>query len=201
MNEARIRASIEAYVAAWNERDAAQRMRLIEQACAEDLHMRTPGKRIDGRAQLDALIADFQDGARESARSSRAPSTSRATSFAIPGSSKARRSLRGDTLDVGECDEDGRIRLLLTFVGAALPSRTELGAIGTVEPLWTLLDLTRRGVRSPTSGSSTRAARNDGDAEGLELSATWHHGGGRNGAAASTKGDPRCRETSPLAEG
>src|SRR4051812_1953072 len=60
MIEERIRASIEAYIAAWNERDAARRMQLIEQACAEDLHLRTPGKPIDGRAQLDALIADFQ---------------------------------------------------------------------------------------------------------------------------------------------
>ena len=51
MIEARIRASIEAYVAAWNEHDAAQRMRLIEQGCAEDLVMRTPGKRINGRGQ------------------------------------------------------------------------------------------------------------------------------------------------------
>jgi len=56
MIEERIRASVEAYVAAWNERDPAQRVRLIEQACAQDLLMRTPGKRIDGRAQLDALL-------------------------------------------------------------------------------------------------------------------------------------------------
>lgn len=27
----------------------------------------------------------------------------------------------GETLDAGECDDEGRIRLLLTFVGAALP--------------------------------------------------------------------------------
>ena len=48
MIEARIRASIEAYVAACNVHDAAQRMRLIEQACAEDLLMRTPGNACSG---------------------------------------------------------------------------------------------------------------------------------------------------------
>jgi ketosteroid isomerase-like protein len=125
MIEARIRASIEAYIAAWNEHDAAERMRLIARACAEDLLMRTPGKRIDGRAQLDALIADFQQ---------RRPGERAVLSSAIDvqgnvfrcagiveGSSIAR---GGDTLDAGECDEDGRIRLLLSFVGAALPSRT-----------------------------------------------------------------------------
>ena len=123
MIEARIRSSVEAYVAAWNERDPAQRMRLIEQSCAEDLHMRTPGKRIDGRAQLDALIADYQQ---------RRPGERAVLSSAIDVQGKMFRYsgvvegaavARGDALDVGESDEDGRIRLLLTFVGAALPSR------------------------------------------------------------------------------
>lgn len=56
MSQERIRACIEAYVAAWNERDPAQRRRLVEQACAEDLHMRTPGRLLEGRAQLEALL-------------------------------------------------------------------------------------------------------------------------------------------------
>ncbi len=122
MNEARIRASIDAYVAAWNEHDAVQRMRLIEHACAENLLMRTPGKRIDGRSELDALIADFQR---------RRPGDRAVLSSAIDvqgnvfryagvveGSTNSR---GGETFDAGECDEDGRIRLLLSFVGAALP--------------------------------------------------------------------------------
>jgi hypothetical protein len=124
MIEGRIRASIEAYVAAWNERDPAQRMRLVEQACAEDLHMRTPGKRIEGRAQLDALIADFQ----ERRPGERAVLSSaidvQGNVFRYSGIIEGSTIARGDTLDAGECDDDGRIRLLLTFVGAALPSRT-----------------------------------------------------------------------------
>jgi hypothetical protein len=124
MIEARIRASIEAYIAAWNEHDAAQRMRLIEQACAADLLMRTPGKRIDGRAQLDALIADFQQRrpGERAVLSSAVDIQGHVFRYAgvVEGSTVA----RGDILDAGECDEDGRIRLLLTFVGAALPSRT-----------------------------------------------------------------------------
>jgi SnoaL-like domain len=124
MIEARIRASIEAYVAAWNEHNAAQRMRLIEQACAEDLLMRTPGKRIEGRGELDALIADFQK---------RRPGERAVLSSAVDvqgnvfrytgiveGSTIAR---GGETLDAGECDQDGRIRILLSFVGTTLPSR------------------------------------------------------------------------------
>lgn len=125
MIEARIRASIEAYVAAWNERDAAQRMRLVEQACAEDLLMRTPGKRIEGRAELDALIADFQrrrTGER-AVLASAVDIQGNVFRYAgvVEGSTMAG---GGETFDAGECDENGRIRLLLSFVGAALPSRT-----------------------------------------------------------------------------
>jgi hypothetical protein len=121
MIEARIRASIEAFVAAWNERDAAQRMRLIEHACAEELVMRTPGRRIEGRRELDALIADFQQ---------RRPGERAVLSSAIDvqgllfryaGIVEGSTIARGDTLDAGEADDDGRIRVLLTFVGAALP--------------------------------------------------------------------------------
>jgi SnoaL-like domain len=123
MNEARIRASIEAFVAAWNERDPAQRMRLIEQACAEDLHMRTPGKRIDGRAQLDALIADYQQR-RPGERAVLASAIDvQGSSFRYAGRVEGATIPRSDALDAGACDEDGRIRVLLSFVGAALPSR------------------------------------------------------------------------------
>jgi hypothetical protein len=124
MIESRIRASIEAYVAAWNEHDPARRMRLIEHACAENLRMRTPGKRVDGRGALDALIADFQQ---------RRPGERAALSSAIDiqghvfryaGIVEGSTVARADTLDTGECDDDGRICLLLTFVGMALPSPT-----------------------------------------------------------------------------
>jgi hypothetical protein len=119
----RIRASIEAYIAAWNERDAAPRMRLIEQACAEDLLMRTPGKRIHGRGELDALMADFQ---------ARRPGARAVLSSAIDVQGHVFRyagvvegsTIGGETLDAGEADDDGRIRVLLTFVGASLPPRT-----------------------------------------------------------------------------
>jgi hypothetical protein len=124
MNEARVRASIEAFVAALNEPDAALRKRLIEQACVEDVRMRTPGKRVDGRAELDALIADFQ---------ARRPGERAALASDIDVQGHVNRYVgkvvgtsapRGDTLDAGECDDDGRIRHLLSFVGATLPSPT-----------------------------------------------------------------------------
>jgi hypothetical protein len=124
MGEARIRASIDAYVAAWNEHDGAKRMRLIEQACAEDLLLRTGGKRIHGRGELDALIADFQE------RQPKARAVFASTvdvqghlfryAGRVEGSTVAG---AGEALDTGACDDDGRIHTLLTFVGIALPSR------------------------------------------------------------------------------
>jgi len=124
MNEARIQRNIEAYVAAWNEHDAAQRMRLLERACTDDVRVRTSGQRIDGRARLDALISDFQ--ARRPRE--RAVFTSaidvQGHLFRFTGVVEGGTTTRGgESFDAGECAEDGRIRVLLTFVGAALPSR------------------------------------------------------------------------------
>jgi hypothetical protein len=123
MSETRIRASVQAFVAAWNEEDAARRTRLIEQACTDDLLLVTPGKRIDGRAELDALIADFQ----RRSPGWRAVFTSaidvQGNLFRYTGVVENETLTRGgDAFDAGECDDDGRIRVLLTFVGATLPT-------------------------------------------------------------------------------
>lgn len=123
MNEARIRASIEAYVAAWNEHDATKRMALIEHSCAEGLLLRTPGKRVDGRAAFDALIADFQQRRPEQRAVFASAIDVQGHLFRYAGSVEGP-GPAGSVLDVGECDEDGRIRVLLTFVGVELPSST-----------------------------------------------------------------------------
>jgi len=123
MIETRIRANIEAYIAAWNEPDGERRLRLLEQACADDVVLRTPGRRIAGRAELDAMMADFQR---------RRPGERAVLSSAIDvqgllfrhaGKVEGASVARGENFDAGECDEDGRIRLLLTFTGSELPSR------------------------------------------------------------------------------
>lgn len=124
MTDARIRASIEAYVAAWNEHDATKRMQLIEQACAEDVHLRTPGKPIDGRQALDALMVDFQ----KRRPGSRAVFSSgidiQGSVFRYTGVAEDSAGARGgEAFDAGECDEEGRIRFLLSFVGTSVPSQ------------------------------------------------------------------------------
>jgi hypothetical protein len=124
MNAVRIRSSIEAYVAAWNEHDADKRRALIEEACSEDLRIVAPNQVVAGRGELDALIADFhrrRPGDR-GFLSSCVEIHHHAFRFAarIEGSSVAEPV---EMLDAGECDADGRIRLILSFVGAAPPLR------------------------------------------------------------------------------
>lgn len=122
MNDDRIRASIEAYVAAWNEYDAAERMRLLERSCAQDVVLQTSGRRVHGLRELDAMIADFHQ---------RLPGHRAVFSSVIDVQGglfrytgvveDAEHAHAGDAFDAGTCDDDGRIRLLLTFVGAAVP--------------------------------------------------------------------------------
>jgi hypothetical protein len=119
--ETRIRASIAAFVAAWNEHDPAERMRLIEQACAEDLVLRTPGRRIHGRGELDALMADFQRR-RPGERAVFASAVDvQGSLFRYSGIVEG--ASGGESFDAGECDDAGRIRLLLSFVGPAPVTR------------------------------------------------------------------------------
>jgi hypothetical protein len=116
MSEAQMRACIDAYVAAWNEDDPVKRHALVEQACSPGLRFVTPGRAV-GRDEFEAMIAGF----RQRKPGARAIFTS---SVDIQGklfrySGRAEDSTGaslGDALDVGECDEDGRISILLTFV-------------------------------------------------------------------------------------
>lgn len=123
MTEARIRASIEAFISAWNEVDVLRRHQLLERACAHDIVFRTTGRRVEGRAELEALMADF----RRRCPADRAELTSavdvQGSLFRYAGVVVGPDGPRGENYDAGECDDEGRIRLVLTFPGAALPAR------------------------------------------------------------------------------
>ncbi len=121
MNENRVRSSIDAYIAAWNEHDREARARLLERACADDFRLLTPGRCIRGRAGLDALMADFQrrrPGDR--ARLTSAVEINEST-FRFVGVVDRVDGAPLDNLDAGEHDAEGRIVLILTFPGAVLP--------------------------------------------------------------------------------
>ena len=55
-------ANVEAYVAAWNEPDAAARMKLLEGCWADDAAYLDPNADLKGRSALAAHIAKMQAG-------------------------------------------------------------------------------------------------------------------------------------------
>jgi hypothetical protein len=121
MSDSRVRSSIEAYVAAWNERDPEARALLIERACADDLRILTPGRCIRGRAGLGALIAEFQKR-RPGDRACLASAIEiNERTFRYVGVVESEGGAPLENLDAGEHDAEGRILLVLTFAGAALP--------------------------------------------------------------------------------
>jgi hypothetical protein len=120
-----IREAIDTYVAAWNETDPARRAALIERCCSDELRIVAPGMVVRGRAELDALIADFHrrrpgDRGRLSSELDVHGGVFRFAAM-IEGSTVA---APVEMLDVGECDDHGRIRLIFSFVGAAPPGKS-----------------------------------------------------------------------------
>ncbi len=117
-----IRSSVQSYVAAWNEPDPVRRNELLERACADELRVVAPREMVHGRAELAALI----DGFHRRRPGDRGKLTSAVEihngvfrfSALISGSSAAPPV---EMIDVGECNDDGRIRLIFSFVGVAPP--------------------------------------------------------------------------------
>jgi hypothetical protein len=117
----RVRQSIAAYVAAWNERDPGARAKLLEQACADDFRILTPGRCIQGRDGLAALIADFQQR-RPAARAELASGIEvDAHTFRYLGVVVGEGGPPAENLDTGEHDAEGRLVVVMTFAGAAPP--------------------------------------------------------------------------------
>jgi hypothetical protein len=122
MNDPRVRSSIEAYIAAWNEHDPEERARLLERACADDFRILTPGRCFRGRAGLDALIAEFQKRRPGDRACLRSAVEIHESTFRYVGVVESEGGAQlGENLDTGEHDAEGRLVLVLTFAGAAPP--------------------------------------------------------------------------------
>ncbi len=117
-----IREAVEKYVAAWNERDdPGRRRRLLEECLSDDFRIVT-GRELRGRAALDAEIVAFH--ARMPGVRARLASNidARGTVCRFLGVVEdAEGRVVGEAFDVAECGEDGRLRLIITFVGATIP--------------------------------------------------------------------------------
>src|SRR5215831_18260647 len=119
-----IRHAVASYAAAWAERDPARRADLLSNAVTDDVRILIgAGKReIRGRAALEAEIVDLQR---------RVPVVRvRVTSGVDVQGDLCRFTgvvegpqgqIGPEASDACACDASGRIRLLLTFVGVALP--------------------------------------------------------------------------------
>jgi uncharacterized protein YbaA (DUF1428 family) len=111
------------YIAAWNEPDAAARARLLEACWAVDARLVTGGDGYPGRAALDAAMARFVADPRRPAAVLTSPIDVQGRMFRFRGVARcADGTVLGESFDAGEVDADGRIAILLTFVGP-LPER------------------------------------------------------------------------------
>jgi hypothetical protein len=107
------------YVAAWQERDAAARARLVDACFAVDGRIVTPGTVIRGRAGLAKAIGDlFADPRGLSARLTSAIDA-QGPMFRFRSVVEDREGrIVFDGFDAAEVDAAGRIAVLLAFGGA-----------------------------------------------------------------------------------
>ena len=114
---------VDAYLATWNETDAAKRAALIEQSLGADLWYRDPMLEADGLAAYDAMIAAVQtqfpdlvmrrtspvDAHRDVARFNWA--------LGAPGEAPVFAGL-----DVAKTDADGKLHRIIGFAGETIPA-------------------------------------------------------------------------------
>jgi len=114
---------VDAYLATWNETDAAKRAALIEQSLGADLWYRDPMLEADGLAAYDAMIAAVQtqfpdlvmrrtspvDAHRDVARFNWA--------LGAPGEAPVFAGL-----DVAKTDADGKMHRIIGFAGETIPA-------------------------------------------------------------------------------
>ena len=114
---------VDAYLATWNETDAARRAALIEQSLGADLWYRDPMLEADGLAAYDAMMAAVQtqfpdlvmrrtspvDAHRDVARFNWA--------LGAPGEAPVFAGL-----DVAKTDADGKLHRIIGFAGETIPA-------------------------------------------------------------------------------
>lgn len=123
MTPERIRASVDGYVAAWNETDAEKRRAFLRDACAESFVLVTSGRRAEGRAGLEAMIVEFQQRMPKSFVTLTRGVDIQGHLVRFTGTvSGPRFPTPVENMDACEVDDDGRLLRILTFVGASLPA-------------------------------------------------------------------------------
>ena len=119
-----IKHAVASYAAAWAERDSARRADLLANAVTDDVRIvMGAGKReIRGRAALEAEIVDLQRRmpvVRVRMTSGIDVQGNLCRFTGVPEGPQGQ--IGPEASDPCECDASGRIRLLFTFAGVALP--------------------------------------------------------------------------------
>lgn len=109
--------AVRTYVRASNERDPALRAELIEACFAEHGRMVTRSREICGRAALIEAMAGFLADPRLLRVRVTSAIDARGTTFRYRAVAELDDGTSAEAFDAGEIDEDGRIRLILTFAG------------------------------------------------------------------------------------
>ncbi len=119
-----IKHAVRSYAAAWGERDPGRRAELLASAVTEDVRILIAAgdREIRGRAALDAEIVAFHQRVPEVRVRLTSDVDVQGTLCRFSGAAEGPRGPIGpEAWDACECDSNGRIRLLLTFVGVTLP--------------------------------------------------------------------------------
>jgi hypothetical protein len=119
-----IERAVKSYAAAWAERDPVRRVELLAAAVTDDVRIvfATGKRELRGRAALEAEIVSLQrrlpvERVRVTSGIDVQGNLCRFTG-AVDG---PKGQIGPENFDTCECDASGRITLLMTFTGAALP--------------------------------------------------------------------------------
>jgi len=113
---------IDAYLATWNERDAAKRAELIDASLGTDLWYRDPMLEADGREAYEAMIVNVQAQLPDHVmrRTSEVDAHRDVVRFNWAlGVEGAAPTFAG--LDVAKYDADGRLHRIIGFAGETVP--------------------------------------------------------------------------------
>jgi hypothetical protein len=115
--ESAVAKAVDTYIRLFNERDPAVRASMIEACWSPEGRLVTRSREFRGRGGL-AELADRSLADPNLVRVGATAIDASGTTFRFRGFSELRDGTRLEVFDAGEIDDEGRIRLLLTFKGA-----------------------------------------------------------------------------------
>lgn len=112
-----VEVAVDTYIRAASERDPRARAELLEACFAEEGRMVTPSREIRGRAALAEMLDRFLSSPDVLGIRVTSAVDARGTTFRYRAVADMKDGRSLEAFDAGEIDEEGRIRLILTFAG------------------------------------------------------------------------------------